>query len=290
VRIHHLNCGTFCPLGGVLMDGRSPGLTGRLVCHCLLVEGGRGLILVDTGLGVRDLRTPFPRLSRLYAGMLRPRFDPADSALRQIESLGFTARDVRDIVLTHLDFDHAGGLDDFPEATIHLLDAEAEAALAHRRGFVAERRYRPRQWRDPSRWRRYRAQGEPWFGFEAVRDLEGLPPEILLVPLAGHTLGHAGVAVRSDAGWLLHAGDAYFYRGEVGGPAYHCPPGLRAYQRLMEADRDQRLYNQARLRKLADAGGPELRIICSHDTVLFETSATQDLAAPRRTPAEPVNA
>ena len=58
----------------------------------------------------------------------------------------------------------------------------------------------------------------------------------------------------------------------------------------MEADRDQRLYNQARLRKLADAGGPDLQIICSHDPVLFETSATQDLEAPRRTPARPVNA
>src|SRR3546814_2886084 len=60
-------------------------------------------------------------------------------------------------------------------------------------------------------------RGERWFGFEAVRDLDGLPPEILLVPLPGHTWGHSGVAVQEDGGgWLLHAGDAYFYRGEVG--------------------------------------------------------------------------
>jgi glyoxylase-like metal-dependent hydrolase (beta-lactamase superfamily II) len=54
-------------------------------------------------------------------------------------------------------------------------------------------------------------------GFEAVRDLDGLPPEILLVPLAGHTWGHSAVAIDTGDGWLLHAGDAYFFRGESAG-------------------------------------------------------------------------
>jgi glyoxylase-like metal-dependent hydrolase (beta-lactamase superfamily II) len=281
MRVHHLNCGTFCPFGGRLMDGVSRGAVGHLVCHCLLVETDRdGLVLVDTGLGLRDMREPFPRLSRLYANLLNIRFDPAQSAVHQVERLGFAARDVRHVVLTHLDFDHAGGLEDFPESAVHLLEAEAEAALRHRRGFVAERRYRPQQWGDTSRWRRYRAGGgEPWFRFEAVRDLAGLPPEILLVPLVGHTFGHSGVAIRADGGWLLNAGDAYFYRGEVGSEDYHCPPGLRAYQRLMEADREARLRNQARLRELSLAQ-PELRMMCSHDPVLFERMAARAAAGP----------
>lgn len=41
-------------------------------------------------------------------------------------------RDVRHIVLTHLDFDHAGGLDDFPEATVHMLQIERDVAVAQR--------------------------------------------------------------------------------------------------------------------------------------------------------------
>lgn len=49
MRIHHLNCGTDCPFGGALFDGRSKGLTGHLVCHCLLIETNEGLVLVDTG-------------------------------------------------------------------------------------------------------------------------------------------------------------------------------------------------------------------------------------------------
>ena len=37
MRIHHLNCGSACPVGGRLFDGYSRGLTAHLVCHCLLV-------------------------------------------------------------------------------------------------------------------------------------------------------------------------------------------------------------------------------------------------------------
>ena len=60
MQVHHINCGTFCPVGGALMDGRSRGLRGRLVCHCLLLETNDGLILVDTGLGLRDMQAPSP--------------------------------------------------------------------------------------------------------------------------------------------------------------------------------------------------------------------------------------
>ena len=52
--------------------------------------------------------------------------------------------------------------------------------------------------------------GEPWFGFGRVRGLNGLPPEVLMVPLLGHPWGHAGVAVQGERGWLLMAGDACF--------------------------------------------------------------------------------
>ncbi len=274
MRVHHLNCGTFCPVGGRLMDGGSGRLRGRLVCRCLLLETAtQGLVLVDTGLGSRHMTDPFPRLSRLYANLLNIRCDPERSALRQVERLGFAARDIRHIVLTHLDFDHAGGLDDFPAAAVHLLDGEAEAALHARQGFVAARRYRPQQWGDPARWRRYHPSGEPWFGFQSVRGLVGLPPEILLVPLVGHTAGHAGVAIRAEDGWLLQAGDAFFHRHEIEAPDYRCPPGLRAYQKLMEVDREDRLRNQSRLRELARDQGHQVRILCSHDAAQLDAAA-----------------
>lgn len=278
MRIHHLNCGTDCPIGGALFDGRSAGLTGRLVCHCLLIEtDAHGLVLIDTGYGLRDVahphRPPHPRITRAMRAMLNIQLREEETAARQIEALGFTRGDVLHIVLTHLDFDHAGGLEDFPNAAVHLLDAEFTAATGPRRGFVPRNRYRPSQFDEVTDWRRYGATGEPWFGFDAVRQLEGLPPEILLVPLPGHTWGHAGVAIDRPDGWLLHAGDAYFYRGEMREAKRHCTPGLRGYQTLMETNRDLRLANQVRLRKLSVDHAAEVRLVCAHDPVEFERAA-----------------
>ena len=240
MRIHHLDCGPMRPLGGALMDGVSPGLVGRLTCHCLAIETkGEGLVLVDTGLGLRDMARPYPRLPALNAAALRFRFDPDRTALRHLKRLGFSPRDVRHIVMTHLDFDHAGGLVDFPEARVHLM--EPEAVAAKRRRTVLDRlRYRPSQWGDTSRWHTYpeRAGGR-WFGFDAVVQLDNLPPEILLVPLPGHTPGHAGVAIEGPRGWVLHAADTYFNRAEVHaseGEARTPPPGAVAYERLMATD------------------------------------------------------
>ncbi|WP_426162805.1 MBL fold metallo-hydrolase [Sandarakinorhabdus sp. DWP1-3-1] len=277
MKIHHLNCGTCCPAGGRLFDGTTDGATGRLVCHCLLVETEAGLVLVDTGYGTREIAHPLPRLSPAMVALCNPQFRTEETAIAQVRALGFDPADVRHIIITHLDFDHAGGLEDFPNAAIHVTAREREVA-DQRRGnvLVGTRRYRPAQWDGLENWRLYPfGGGEPWHGFDTVRDLDGLPPEILLVPLAGHTWGHTGVAIRQgDGDWLLHAGDAYFFRGEIGG-TYHCPPGLRGYQALMEVDRAARLGNQARLRQLAAAHGDSVRIICAHDALEFDLLAAR---------------
>ncbi|HET8540336.1 MAG TPA: MBL fold metallo-hydrolase [Anaeromyxobacter sp.] len=280
MRVHHLNAVTTCPPGGALTDGRTVGLRARLACHCLLVETAAGLALVDTGLGLRDVASPRPRIGRAFLALLRPELRERMTAVRQVERLGFEADDVRHVVLTHLDLDHAGGLDDFPRAAVHLLADERDAAVA-RRTILDRMRYRPQQWASRERWRAYgRGEGEAWFGFEAVRDLEGLPPEILLVPLVGHTRGHAGVAVRGERGWLLHAGDAYLHRAEMDPEVPRCTPGLRLYQALMEKDRKARLWNRDRLRLLAMDHAGEVTVTCSHDPVEFERLADRPLATP----------
>lgn len=301
MRIHHLNCISSCPLGGALMDGRARGLRGRLANHCLLLEAGGQLVLVDTGFGLRDVANPPSRLSRFFLSLMRPDFREAMTAIRQIRRLGFDPADVGHIVLTHLDFDHAGGLDDFPRAAVHMLEQERESATA-RKTALDRMRYRPQQWSTRPNWRVYRSgDGEPWFGFDCVRQLEGLPPEILLVPLIGHTLGHAGVAIATDVDeeegptWLLQAGDAYFHRHELDPDRPRCTPGLRMYQRLMEKNRRARLWNQERLRALRREHGTEVAIVSGHDPIEFERLAGRALhepppARPARLPiAEPAS-
>ena len=275
MRIHHLNCGSDCPLGGALFDGRGAGPLAHLVCHCLLIEtDAHGLVLVDTGIGLKDVDHPHrpgdPRVPRFFRSLLNIQLRAEETAARQVEALGHRREDVRHIVLTHLDFDHAGGLEDFPNAAVHVMHEEYSRATRPHRGFVSRRRYRPPQMNEVGDWHLYGARGERWFGFDAVRDLDGLPPEILLVPLPGHTWGHAGVAIRRPEGWLLHAGDAYFYRGEMRQAVRDCTPGLRAYQTLMEVDRTARLDNQARLRALSIEKRDELKVLCAHDDVELE--------------------
>ncbi len=79
----------------------------------------------------------------------------------------------------------------FPKTRIHVIAREKEVADERRDGmFVSRKRYRPQQWDTIANWSVYPLGcGERWFGFDAVRDLEGLPPEILLLPLARHTWG-----------------------------------------------------------------------------------------------------
>ncbi|MEA9860225.1 MBL fold metallo-hydrolase [Xanthomonas campestris pv. raphani] len=282
MRVHHLNCISTCPLGGHLMDGRTHGVLerGHLSCHCLLVETNAGLVLIDTGFGLRDVAEPRARLSAFFLALVKPDLREDMTAIRQIQRLGFDPRDVRHIVLIHLDFDHAGGLDDFPHARVHLMTRECDAALAQHT-WMDRQRFRPQQWSTRGQWRTYDStSGAAWMGLECVHDLQGLPPEILLVPLPGHTFGHAAVAVRTPERWLLLAGDAYFYHREMD-PQPYCTPGLRFYQWMLEKDRTARLHNQQRLRALRQQHGAEVEVFCSHDVVEFERVA----GLPARLPA-----
>ncbi len=281
MRVHHLNCISGCPLGGLLMDGSSLSLRGRLTSHCLLVEAPDSLVLIDTGYGLRDVADPRSRLSPFFRALLRPELREEMTAIRQIEQLGFRPRDVRHIVLSHLDFDHAGGLDDFPGATVHMMGAEERSATAQAT-LLDRMRYRPQQWGSREQWRCYKENdGETWQGFRCVRELGGLDADIALVPLVGHSLGHAGVAVRQPDGWLLYAADAYFYHEEMNPRHPRCTPGLAFYQTLMEKDRTQRLANQKRLRDLAHTHH-DITVFCAHDVSEFERLAGHSHLEPAR--------
>jgi glyoxylase-like metal-dependent hydrolase (beta-lactamase superfamily II) len=269
MRVYHLNCATQCIPGGRLISGRG-GLfyIVAMVTHCLLIETESGLVLVDTGLGRDDIRFAKARLPLGFRLLTNPRLDQRETALFQIEQLGYHRSDVRHIILTHLDLDHAGGISDFPQAQVHLLKSEIQSAN-HRRGLIRQFRYRPAQWQQHSHWVTYQPYGETWFGFEAVRSLQGLPPEILLLPLQGHTRGHAGIVVQANQGWLLHAGDAYFHQDEMNHRCPTCPLGLQVFQKLLATDYQACLYNQQRLRQLIQEQGSLIQVFSSHDTIKF---------------------
>jgi glyoxylase-like metal-dependent hydrolase (beta-lactamase superfamily II) len=238
-----------------------------MVCHCVLIESPHGLILVDSGLGLSDVQNPKERIGRGFMKFVKPVLDERETAIRQIEALGFRREDVRHIVLTHLDLDHAGGISDFPDAKVHVYRPEYEGAT-QRSTLLERHRYRSAQWAHHPRWQVHELSegGENWKGFGAVRAIDEKSPDVLLVPLLGHTRGHCGVAIRTQGeGWMLHAGDAYFHHSEINPKRHRCPKALDAFQRLMAQDNPARLENQARLRALAGNPGAGVRIFSAHD-------------------------
>lgn len=272
MKVHHLNAATMCPIGQRFVNGTGSALArGRLVCHALLLETDDGLVLVDGGLGTGDIANP-DRLGRRWVRQVAPRLDPAETALAQVKALGYTASDVRHLIVTHLDLDHAGAIPDFPEALVHVHEREITAARA-RHGGQARRRYVLPQMPRPEQLRVYGDGGDPWFGFDGARPLADSDgnADILLVPLHGHTEGHCGVAVREQDRWLLHAGDSYFYHRQMDAEPT-IPFVMGFFQRRADTDRALRVANQEKVRQLALSAPREVTVFCSHDPVEFDRS------------------
>ena len=248
VKVHHLDCG---PMKNLL---------GSMPAHCLLVELPDRLVLVDSGFGLADGATP-ARLgpSRFLLGASH---DPKFSAVRQVEKLGFQATDVRDVVLTHLDVDHVGGISDFPQAVVHCTaDEHGAATQPHAREKL---RYRAVQWAHGPQWSLASPGPLEWKGFTGCTPLFG-GGDVVLVPMPGHSRGHAAVAVRSgqDA-WLLHAGDAFFHRGSV--ERTPVPRLVRTFEATVGVNLTQVRENHQRLAALASSD-PSVTVFCAHDPV-----------------------
>ncbi|GGD30822.1 MBL fold metallo-hydrolase [Nocardioides daphniae] len=255
MKVHHLNCGSMStPFG-------------PFVCHVLLLETERsGLVLVDSGFGTADIADPRRRLGPTRH-LLRPALDPAETALRQVEALGHSAADVQHVVVTHLDYDHIGGLSDFPHAQVHLTAAEAQGGL-RTPSLRDARRFRPQQWSHGPRFVEHADFADTWLGFGAAKQLDQVADGLVLVPLPGHTRGHTCVAVDTGGRWLLHVGDAAEHRGWF--EDVPVPRGVRLAEWMLATDRSVLGDNRRRLRELARHHAADVDIVTAHDPVQLE--------------------
>lgn len=259
MKIHYLNCGTMYPRGAPLFVPYAE----RSCCICMLIESGDQLVLVDTGFGTLDMEDP-SRLGRLYNFMMNIQTDPEEPAVRQVEKTGFDPGDVRDIVCTHVDPDHSGGLSDFPHADIHVSQTELDMLTSPKDHLEKTRVCRAHFFHEPKWVTHDIFSKESWFGMDCMRELPGLPPGIVLVPLPGHTRGQVGVAVSNGDGWILHCGDAYYVKEELR-EVGKAPIGTRAFRRFAHCDHAQAMRSIAELKRVLREHGDEVTTVASHD-------------------------
>lgn len=234
--------------------------------HCLLIESEQGLTLVDTGFGVNEVLHP-QQLGSMFNLLMQPTLKLEETAVYQLDQMGIKRSDIKHIILTHLDKDHAGGLADFPDANVYASTREVDAALAPK-GWKERERYLSTQFTHHPKWQTVEQTNEEWFGFQGVQRLPGFEKEdIFLVPLGGHTRGHSGVAIKQKNNkWLFHVGDLYMDRRSLFGRS---PRLLRQCENMLAMDNRLRLNNMMQVKKLVRFHTDKVEVFCSHDMQEF---------------------
>jgi glyoxylase-like metal-dependent hydrolase (beta-lactamase superfamily II) len=165
--------------------------------------------------------------------------------------MGCKAAEVKDVVITHLHYDHVGTFQDFPAAQFHLQDAEmAYATGRHMRhkqfnhGYEVDEVVGMVRLVYKDRVTFYRGEAE-------------LAPGISLHHIGGHTAGLQCVRVHTARGWVVVASDTshyyeHFEKGRVFATTFHLGDTLDGY---------------AKLRQLADS---EKHIVPGHDPLVMQ--------------------
>ena len=156
-----------------------------------VLRKGDRTILVDTGYDAAEA-----------AARSRPIAQDPRDALRP---LGIRAEDVTEIIVTHLHYDHAGGLHLFPNAKLHLQTAEMVFAtgpcMCHetlKKPFTADHVCE--------------AIKRLYSGQLVFHDGEGeVAQGVTVHRIGGHSRGLQAVRVLTNAGWLCLASDAAHY-------------------------------------------------------------------------------
>lgn len=218
IRIHILHTGDvrvspYLPFGGNCNIIKAMGLTTPrnqwlwLPVFCYLIEHPEGRILVDTGWsrtmspqGVFDRKTQIRSLGSLPLYMCNQGILPAGQSIsEQLRTIGLKDSDLDYVLLTHLDCDHANGLDGISHAR-HILCAADELRFAIHGGIVNHIRYQPRWWRHTA------LQTFCWNGTEGPArhsfDLFG-DGSIVLVNIPGHSDGLCAVRIRNAQGQFV---------------------------------------------------------------------------------------
>jgi N-acyl homoserine lactone hydrolase len=176
----------------------------------LLEHPGAGAILVDTGYHASVAVDPKQNLGRLGAFLSKGiEMGPNQAAAAQLRQRGIEPESVAVVIITHLHWDHASAVSEFPNATFLICEEEWRAATGRqpwRHG------YKPRQFDHGFDYRLVdfdSGEADSFSSFGRAFDVFG-DGSVRVVSTPGHTLGHMSVVVRTAGREILLAGDAIF--------------------------------------------------------------------------------
>jgi len=166
---------------------------------------GGNAVVYDTGFSERIHHDP-NRYIGFFASVIG-RFAMAEGQglAAQMREAGIDPGSVSHVVVSHLHFDHAGGIEDFPGAEVVVSYTE-HARARHKDGRFSF--FHPSDFDSVTRWRDVDFDSSPPYAtFAGHLDLLG-DDSVHLVPLPGHTIGSLGMIVRLVDAPVLLAGDA----------------------------------------------------------------------------------
>jgi len=217
-----------------------------------LIEHPKGLVMVDAGLH-HDLAQDSTRL-----GPLADHFqvdlpsDGSGSAGAQLSAAGFDTDQVDQVVVTHLHFDHVGGLDQFANARLVVQAAEWSARNDER--MVASGAYNPADV----------DHGHDLVEIAGDHDLFG-DGTVTCLLTDGHTAGHQSVRVRTETATFVICGDCCYLRRNL--TDEHLPP--------FGVDRDRHL---AAVRRMAGEQRDGATLVYGHDPEQWDAIVRLGLA------------
>jgi len=206
LEIHVFDTGSVSLPRGFLFQGGSWAERVELPIPAFVIRHPSGRTIVfDTGFSEQVNRDPNHYLGFFASVVGRFAMAAEQGLAAQMREAGIDLAGVSHVVLSHLHFDHAGGVEKFPDAEIVVSYAERSRAR-HADGTFSF--FNPADFASVNRWREIDFDdGAPYATFASHVDLLG-DDSVHLVPLPGHTIGSLGVVVRLEDGPVLLAGDA----------------------------------------------------------------------------------
>jgi N-acyl homoserine lactone hydrolase len=193
----------------------------KVPCPAFLIRHpSAGPILVDTGLHPSVASDPTENFGSLAARIAPAELEQGKDVAAQLRARGIEPSAVKTVVMTHLHFDHASAISEFPASTFVVSEAEWTDATTGSRPSM--RGYRPAHYDFVFDYRTVdfgRGNVSSYASFGRTFDLLG-DGSIRLAYLPGHSAGHMGVVARLAQRDFVIGGDAiYTYRQiETGAP------------------------------------------------------------------------